>query len=253
MSGAAPTKAVLVSGGSGGIGAAVCRAAARASWAVFVGYRSGAERAEALAEEIRGAGGRARPVRLPLEDPAAIAEALEAVAAAADRLDALVLCASPAPVLERFVKTSDEALLEQFRTNVIGNKDLLAAVWKRFFHKQGGGHAVAVSSSFAEAPPKPQMAAYVIDKRGLQALLECALAELGPSGLRASVVSPGYTDTPMLQALHPLIVETARATQKDGVFLAPKQVAERVLRLLENPPAGPALAVDSLSNDKPGA
>ena len=66
-------RAALVAGGSGGLGAAVCRAlaAGTAGAAVYVGFRQGAERAAQVAGAIREAGGRAEPVPLDLLDPAA--------------------------------------------------------------------------------------------------------------------------------------------------------------------------------------
>lgn len=245
-------KSVLVAGGSSGIGEAVCRLAARRSWEVFIGYHRGQERAAAAAAEITKAGGQAWPVRLPMEEPAAVDEALDCVAKSAGRLDAVVLCASPAPVLGSFLKIDARSLEEQLRINVVGGQYLIAAAWRRFFSKQeGAGHIVAVLSQFSDAAPKPQMAAYVIGKRALLALLECALAELGPRGLRASAVSPGYTDTPMLRALNPHILEAARATQRDSAFLTAEQVAEKIMHCLDNAPRTPELFRCSLSNDLP--
>lgn len=243
-------KSVLVTGGSSGIGDAVCRLAARRSWAVFVGYRQGQERAAALADEIRKAQGQAWPVRLPLEEPDAIDEAVTFISKSAGRLDAIVLCASPAPVLGSFLKIDAPSLEEQLRINVIGNQRLIAAAWRQFFSKQeGAGHIVAVLSQFSDALPKPQMASYIIGKRALQALLECALAELGPRGLRASAVSPGYTDTPMLRALNPHILEAARATQMDSTFLTAEQAAEKITHCLDNAPSTPELFRCSISNN----
>ena len=59
-------------------------------------------------------------------------------------------------------------------------------------------------------PPSAQMASYIIGKRALQTLLECALVEYAQSGLRASAVIPTFTETPMLEHFHAHFLEMAR-------------------------------------------
>lgn len=59
-------KSVLIAGGSGGIGAAVAREAAKNGWGVVIGYATGADRAEKLVAEIKKSGGSASALSLPL-------------------------------------------------------------------------------------------------------------------------------------------------------------------------------------------
>src|SRR6188472_1892686 len=64
----------LVTGSARGIGAASATALAAEGWPVAVNYRSDADGAEAVAETIREAGGRAETIQADVRDPAAIAE-----------------------------------------------------------------------------------------------------------------------------------------------------------------------------------
>ncbi len=65
-----------MSGGSGEIGAAICRALASAGWEVVVHARSHPERAAALAAEIAAAGGKAQSIAFDVVDAAATTTAL---------------------------------------------------------------------------------------------------------------------------------------------------------------------------------
>ena len=69
-------KRALVSGGSGEIGAAICRALSAGGWEVIVHARSNPERAAALAEELSAAGGHAQSICFDLVDAAATSSAL---------------------------------------------------------------------------------------------------------------------------------------------------------------------------------
>ena len=73
-------RSVLVTGGSSGIGRAVAYRAAEEKWNVFVGYRSGRERAENIVREIHGEGGNASAVLVDLQKPETIPEALSFIA-----------------------------------------------------------------------------------------------------------------------------------------------------------------------------
>ncbi len=69
-------RTVLVSGGSGEIGSAICRRLARAAWRVLIHAHTKGERADALAAEISSAGGNARTVRFDVTDAAETAAVL---------------------------------------------------------------------------------------------------------------------------------------------------------------------------------
>ncbi len=236
-------KHLFLTGGSSGIGAAIARKASSDGWHSWITYRSGKARADSLVSEIQAHGGTATAVELVLEEPSSIDLALAQVEKAHARIEALVLNAAPPPALASFSKTTRQELQEQFQSNVVGNHYLLTQTWKRFFLKQGGGHVVGVSSQAASTPPWSHMSSYVIGKRGLQALLECALSELGAHGLRASLIVPGYTDTPMLRGLHPYILEAAQEKASDKKFLSAEHVAAQTLDCLETPPESQTLGL----------
>lgn len=244
-------KNVFVTGASSGIGAAIARRSLGKDWRVFLGYRHGREAAEKIVQDIRSQGGQAWPVAMDLNDLSSLAGALQSIASVAESLNALVLCASPAPSLNSFTKTGAEEFLLQLNANVIGNHYLIMETWKRFFSLNGGGHVLAILSSAMGPPPRPHMTSYVVAKRGLQTVLECALAEFGSAGLRATAFCPSYTDTPMLRGFHPHVLAAIQAAASGKRLLTPEEVADRAWLSLERPPREAALDLQTLLPDSP--
>lgn len=228
-------RAILVTGGSSGIGADIVRLASHRGFAVFIGYKKGVDRAQNIAHEIQRWDGKAFPVALCLDDPNSIDAALDVVARNGLDLEALVLCASPAPVLAPFVKVQKREFLDQFQVNVVSAHRLIAQCWRRFFSKNRRGHVIGLLSAAIGPPPSALLCSYIAAKRALQAVLECAAVELGPRGLRVNALSPSYTETPMLEAFPEPMLEMARAKRKSGRFLTSTEVAVHVVNCLESP------------------
>lgn len=231
-----PNRTVLVTGASSGIGAAVARHAAKAGWRVLVGYGAGRDRAEAVAAQIETSAGAAIPVHLPLDDVPGIERAIDTLLETDARPQALVLCASPPLDVGAFTKATAEAFRQQFNVAVVGNHALIAKLWKTCFRPRRDGHIVAVLTAALGPPPTPQLAPYLVAKAALKTLLDCARAEYGRGGLRVSFVSPGYTDTPMLDAFNDRFLELAREASSGKRFLRPDDVAASIVEALANPP-----------------
>lgn len=236
MTGNGP-KTVLVTGASSGIGSAIATQAAAAGWSVIAGYGSGSDRAAELVSQIEAVGGTAVPAHLPLHDPDAITSAIETLTAAGQMPDALVLNASPPFSTTSFIKVTPEDFREQFEACVVGNHALIAALWKQSFRKKRDGHIVGLLTAALGPPPTPQMTPYITAKAALRTLLQCAAVEYGRGGLRVSLVSPGFTETPMLEGFNELLLDMARSQMENGRFLTPEEVASTVVSALANPPA----------------
>ncbi|HEV7369228.1 SDR family oxidoreductase [Arenibaculum sp.] len=228
---------LIVTGATGGVGAALARRAARDGWDVVLGWHARREAAEDLARSIAEASGRhTLAVRLPLDEPDGIEAGLDEVEALGRPVRALALCAAPAPEVGPFARASAGRFRAQFEAAVVGNHRLMAECWRRFFRRQGGGHVVAVLSAALGPPAAPHMVPYVAAKGALAALLEAAAAELGPAGLRVGAASPGYIETGMLSAFDARMLDRVRERSPGGRFLDADEVAAALADSLAAPP-----------------
>ena len=143
-------KTLLVTGGSRGIGAAICRLAASAGYRVAVNYVANPDAAETVVRNIEQAGGEAFAVKADMAEESEILAMFEAVDRRFGRLDALV---NNAGIVDRKARV-DEMDLARFermmRINVIGTMLCAREAVKRMSTRHGGkGGAIVNISSIA--------------------------------------------------------------------------------------------------------
>lgn len=219
--GSASTKWFLVSGGGGGIGAAVCDGLAAVGYKPIVGYRRGQSAAEQVAQRSGGVS-----LALDLTSDSAIDSALSSLAEL-PQLAGVVLAASPPLAPGPFGKITPEEMHEQWRVNVLGPQRLLAGLVKGCFRKHKAGAVVGVLTQAMgdeQNPASAGLGAYVIAKHGMAGLLAALAAEY--PWLRVRSVKPGYTETPMLSAFDSRFLDLQR---QKAPFATPEQVASRIL------------------------
>jgi NAD(P)-dependent dehydrogenase (short-subunit alcohol dehydrogenase family) len=225
----------VVTGGSSGIGAAFCRAAARGGWHVWIGYANGGDRAMRIARDMAMEGCSASTAALPLNDPRTLQGQVKRMATSAYPPSAAVLCGAPAPDVSSCLKITAEQFRRQLDSTVIGNHILLTELWRHSFRAQGGGHVLAVLSAAQTPPIAPYMASYVAAKGALETLLHAIAVELGRSGLHVGVIRPGYVETPMLRAFEPRFLARVRDSAPARAFLKPEDIARSLLAGLRGP------------------
>ena len=217
----------LVSGGSGGIGAAVCEQLAERGFAPVVAYHRNAAAAEAVAQRCGGIS-----LALDLSDEASIL-------AAVTRLETLptlagaVLAGSPPLSPVPFGKITADEMQQQWQVNVLGPQRLLAELVRRCFRRHKRGAVVGVlTQAMGEgiAGAASGMGAYVIAKHGMAGVLAVLAADY--PWLRVRAVKPGYTETRMLEAFD----ERFLALQRDK---APFQTPAHVASLIVEEAIGP--------------
>jgi len=186
-----------VTGGSGGIGSALCRRLARDGHDVYVHSHRGGAAAETLVREIRAAGGRAVPISFDIIDAAATRTALEKA-----------LEAGPIQILVNNAGVHDDAVLP----------GMTASQWHRvidvsvngFFNatqplllpmiRTRWGRIINVSSIAALIGNKGQVN-YAAAKGALNAAAKALSLEVATRGITVNAVAPGIIDTPMTAQL----------------------------------------------------
>jgi 3-oxoacyl-[acyl-carrier protein] reductase len=193
---ASDQRCALVTGGAGGIGAAIARALAADGWPVGVSYRSDADGAERVAAEIAGAGGRAVALAgdLRADDAAdSLFAALEErfgpvlvlINNAGVRADGL----SPQLADEQWQQVIDTNLSAAFRTTRRALGPMLRA---RF------GRIVNVASVVGPRANAGQ-ANYAASKAGLIGFTKTVAVEVARRGVTVNAVAPGFVETKLTQ------------------------------------------------------
>jgi 3-oxoacyl-[acyl-carrier protein] reductase len=189
-------KVALVTGAARGIGAAIAERLAADGASVAINYATSKEDAEALAERIRGNGGKAKAIHADIGNPSQAKAFVDAAVKEFGRLDILVNNAGKFHIGP--IGTVDEAdVRSQFAVNVDGPIFATQAAASHFSTE--GGRVINVSS-IAATHPLPGLSVYSATKAALDALTRVWAAELGPRGVTVNAVAPGLVDTAMLRA-----------------------------------------------------
>ena len=225
------SRAVLVTGASRGIGAAIARAFASAGDRIGVHFGSSAAMAEEVAASLAGDGHVV--VGADLADAAAVRRMVDAAADRLGGLDVLVNNAGvfqPHPLAETTYEEWQRAWQLTIGVNLFGAAN---ASWCAAQHMigAGGGSIVNISSrgAFRGEPKQP---AYGASKAGLVALGQSLARALGPHGISVTSVAPGLVDTDM--ASENLAGERGaqrRAESPLGRLATPEEVASAVVYL----------------------
>ena len=190
-------RVLLVTGGSRGIGAAVCRQAANQGWQLLINYVSNETAASQLASEINGAGGVARIVQGDTGTETGIAAIFTAVDREFGRLDGLVNNAGIVDQQARVEDYSRARLDRMFNVNVIGKIRCASEAVKRMSTARGGrgGVIVNLSSMAALIGGAGQYVDYAASKGAIDTFTMGLAREVAGDGIRVNAVRPGIIDT----------------------------------------------------------
>ncbi len=182
-------KTALVTGASKGIGRAIAVELGRAGATVIVGYRTGADEAEAVAAQVGG-----RAVQADVSDPASAVALVEA----AGDLDILV---NNAGVTRDglLARMSDDDWQTVIDTNLSSVFYTCRAVARGMMRRRAG--SIVNLSSVVGLHGNPGQVNYAASKAGIIGLTKSLARELGSRNVRANVVAPGYVQTQLTDVL----------------------------------------------------
>jgi NAD(P)-dependent dehydrogenase (short-subunit alcohol dehydrogenase family) len=188
---------LLVTGGSRGIGAAICRLGSKAGYRVAVNYASNRGAADALVAEIKAAGGEAFAVKGDVGSEADIVAMFAAVDRAYGRLDAFVNNAGIVDVKARVDEMDVSRLERMMRINVVGSFLCAREAVKRMSTRHGGsgGSIVNISSAAAVLGAPDNYVDYAASKGAIDTFTIGLAREVAMEGIRVNAVRPGIIDT----------------------------------------------------------
>jgi NAD(P)-dependent dehydrogenase (short-subunit alcohol dehydrogenase family) len=191
------SKAVLITGGSRGIGRACALLAAQNGWSIGVNYREDSKAADEVVETIAKDGGRAVALK---GDVSVEAEAIGIFDAATKALGPLTAVIANAGVVAPTAKLADmgaERIRHIFEVNVLGTFLTAREAARRLSKSSGGdGGSIVLMSSAAARLGSPNLYIdYAASKGAIDTLTVGLAKELAPEGVRVNAVRPGIIDT----------------------------------------------------------
>jgi NADP-dependent 3-hydroxy acid dehydrogenase YdfG len=224
VSAAASLPLALVTGAGGGIGRAISLHLARSGWRLLLLGRRPAP-LDAVAGDVRAAGGEAATATVDLVDPASITRFCRECASA-DRLELLVHCAGAHATgpWDAEDPEGDQLMQVNYEGPVLLTRGLLATL------ERGQGQIVFVNSSQGLAA-SPCVGRYAASKAALRAFADSLRGEVNARGVRVTSIFPGSTATPMQAS-----IRAARGETYDPAsLLQPDDVAAVVITAVSLP------------------
>jgi NAD(P)-dependent dehydrogenase (short-subunit alcohol dehydrogenase family) len=188
----------LVTGGSRGIGRAVCLALADDGAAVAVNYRSGEAEAAEVVKEIEGRGGRAVALQ---GDVSEYADAQRVVQETVSQLGGLHVLVNNAGISRDALIFNMEPSdwLDVMRVNFGGVFNCTKAALEHFMSQRDG--AIVNVSSMMGLRGWTGESNYAASKGAINAFTRCAAVELARFGIRVNAALPGFAPTDLVQGL----------------------------------------------------
>jgi 3-oxoacyl-[acyl-carrier protein] reductase len=184
-------KAVLVTGGSRGIGAAIAKRLAADGARVAITYTKGSDAAASIVQAIERGGGQAIAIQADAADAKAVQAAVEKTVATFGRLDVLVNNAGTA-----IPKPFEEATLEEMdRVIAINIRGVYVATQAALKHMKSGGRIIMIGSAAGERVAAPGLVPYAGTKGAVKMFTQALAREIGSRGITVNNVQPGPIDT----------------------------------------------------------
>ena len=183
-------KVAVVTGASGGIGAAISERLAQDDFSVVLNYAGNLAPAEAVVAKIKASGGRALAVQADIADAAAVSRLFDEAESAYGGVDVLVNNAGIMK-LARIGSTDDALFDQQVDVNLRGSFNTLREASNRL---HDGGRIINISSSVT-ALLQPTYGVYAATKAAVEAMTSVLAKELRGRDITVNAIAPGPTAT----------------------------------------------------------
>jgi NAD(P)-dependent dehydrogenase (short-subunit alcohol dehydrogenase family) len=227
---------LVVTGGSRGIGAAVCRLAGARGYDVVVNYARDPSAAERVVSEITAAGGQAVAVAADVSEEDDVARLFE-LAGERGRLAGVVCNAGiTGDRLARLDETDVDTVRRVLDVNVTGVFLCDRAAVRRMSTRYGGhgGVIVNVSSTAAQRGSPGEWVHYAASKAAVETMTLGLAQEVGGEGIRVNVVAPGMVETEMHARADPDRLDRVVPSIPMGRAGQPEEIAEGIVWLLSS-------------------
>jgi NAD(P)-dependent dehydrogenase (short-subunit alcohol dehydrogenase family) len=236
-------KAVLVTGGTRGIGRAIVEASAAAGADVCVVARKPDELEETQAA-VTALGARVLTVAGSVGDPDVAESSVRSMMDAFGRCDVVVNNAAINPVFAPLMDADLGAVAKVFDANIVAPLRFVRAAWRSYMQEHGG--VVLNVVSVGGFRPGPFIGAYNVSKAALIHLTRQLAQELAP-GVRVNAIAPALVKTDMARALWEPNEDAMARSHAIGRLGVPDDIASGALFLISDASSwltGETLVVD---------
>src|SRR6266536_5336656 len=187
-------KRALITGGSRGIGRAIAIGLASHGAAVVIGYLKNHDRAREVVKTIADSGGKASAVQADLSLLTEVTRMFDEAERAVGKLDIVIANAADI-IVKPLAECSEEDYNRIFSTNTKGVFFTLKEAARRL---QDGGRIIVTSTGGTKLF-FPGQSLYLGSKGAVEQFVRCLSWELGLRGITVNAISPGPTETDMMQ------------------------------------------------------
>lgn len=213
-------KTALVTGGTGGIGEAICRKLAEDGYYVIINYFSAEEKAEIIAKELSS-----EAVRFDVSDRESVRTVCSELCGRLGGIDLLVNNAGVSEI-GLFTHVSDENADRIININLMGTMNCSRTLLPEMISKKSGC-IINISSMWGECGASCEVD-YSASKAGIIGFTKALAKEVAPSGIRVNCVSPGFILTEMNKSFSEEDLQLIKEDIPLGMFGKPGHIADAV-------------------------
>lgn len=189
-------KTALVIGGSGGIGAEVCKSLAKKGFDVAIHYFSNKAEASNVRVAVEALGVNSGIFQCNISDPNQVAEMKTAITRSMGNVTHVINCSTSSTPNVKFDVIEWSKFEEHLNVNVKGSFNLIKSFLPEMVEAKSGNF-IFLSTQYTNSP-KPELSYYVAAKSALEGFARSLAIEYGPKNIRFNLVSPGMTNTQLL-------------------------------------------------------
>lgn len=196
-------KVAVVTGGSGGIGTAICETISKFGAKVYIGYNTNKEQAENIKEKIIKNRGEANIIKLDVTSEENIITSFKEIYETEGHIDIVVNCAGitiDKLLLQIKTEEIDKIISINLKGTILCSKEGV-----KYMLRQRWGRIINISSVVGEMGNIGQTI-YSATKSGIIGFSKALAKEVGSRNITVNVISPGLVDTPMIKHLSPSLI-----------------------------------------------
>lgn len=224
---------VIVTGGSGGIGSAVCYELAQRGHTIIVNYLKNKKSANDVCNKIIENGGSAIPFQADITQAQDVRKLFEFIKTKSLHVSGLVNNASCSIKYKEFEQYEWEDILEHFNVQIKGAFNMCKHIIPHLVSNKKGS-IVNIGSIYTDNLPPLKMTHYCLAKSALHSLTKSLAVEYGNKGVRVNIVSPGMTNTDFIASVPDRTKMVTKMTTPLRRLAEPEEIAKAVAYLISD-------------------